>query len=206
MSIPIRSMSAMRCSGECALRPRALAVRPVDRLAAAGWRRFPDTSARPPRCPRPSPRPCRCVTWQWMSIVNHLPRACAGPRKTAGDPRAFGQAGEQHLGTPAHVGICEPGITSTARLSLHAGWSMRAAGNCHGNLCASGASQVCQHLCDHPVGNIAKEILNADVSKFTLMHADGDTRLKTRRIRYGPCPVNHTDPSACFACIYFHLR
>jgi hypothetical protein len=53
---------------------------------------------------------------------------------------------------------------------------------------------------------LQKKILNADVSRFTLMHADGDTRLKTRRIRYGPCPVNHTDPSACFACIYFHLR
>jgi hypothetical protein len=40
------------------------------------------------------------------------------------------------------------------------------------------------------------KILNADVSRFTRMHADGDTHLMIRLIAYGPCPVNHTDPSA----------
>ena len=34
--------------------------------------------------------------WQWMSIVNHLPRACAGPGKRPGICAPWRQACEQH--------------------------------------------------------------------------------------------------------------
>jgi hypothetical protein len=67
------------------------------------------------------------------------------------------------------------------------------------------AEEIFAHLVHPRFANISvtttpavsqRKILNADVSRFTRMHADGDTHLMIRLIAYGPCPVNHTDPSA----------
>src|SRR5712691_6770660 len=83
MSIPIWSMSAMRCSAEL---PWARVRTPFWRLTA--WlsslacvsRYQRETSA----WPSTSAAALSLRTWQWMSAVNHLPRACAGPGKRPG--------------------------------------------------------------------------------------------------------------------------
>ncbi len=205
MSIPIRSMSAMRCSADVPCDPRPHTVLPVDLLAARVRLRF----QKPARDRLVALDHRRGLDAGHVAMDIHgepFAAGMRGSRKASRDSRAFRQTGEQHLGAPVHVGICSPGITSTARLSLHAAWSMFAAGNCRGNLCGSGASQVCQHLRNPLSATSQRKILNADVSRFTLMHADGDSRRKTKLMASGPCPVNHTDPTACFACICFHLR
>ena len=162
MSIPIRSMSAMRCSADV---PCVRVRTPFWRLIS--WLRAFACVSRNQRetasLPSTIAAALRLVTWQWMSRVNHLPRACAGPGKRPGIGVTFRQTAEQHLGTPAHVGICGRGITSAARLSFHIAWSMFA-----GPLNTS-TTTICAAS--------RRKIPNAD---------DGDARLKIGPMMDGP--------------------
>src|SRR5580692_8050272 len=83
MSIPIRSMSASRFSTEVNwIRLRSACSRLTCRVrwlaySSRGWRvaaAWPATIS----------TAFGVSTWQWMSTVNHFPRACAGPGKRPG--------------------------------------------------------------------------------------------------------------------------
>src|SRR6201987_6048364 len=83
MSIPIRSMSASRFSTEVNwIRLRSACSRLTCRVrwlaySSRGWRvaaAWPATIS----------AAFGVSTWQWMSTVNHLPRACTGPGKRPG--------------------------------------------------------------------------------------------------------------------------
>src|SRR5438874_4514765 len=83
MSIPIWSMSAMRCSAETLCRSvRTAFCRLISRLCGLAW------VSRYQRATLSLPSTISVALvlrmWQWMSSVNHLPRACAGPGKCPG--------------------------------------------------------------------------------------------------------------------------
>src|SRR5258706_11382162 len=84
MSIPIRSMSSSRFSIEVNwIRVRRPCSRLTSRVRSlANWWRGCQSIVRPAPAIISS---AFCVSrWQWMSIVNHLPRACSGPGKRPG--------------------------------------------------------------------------------------------------------------------------
>src|SRR5216683_1981306 len=83
MSIPIWSMSAMRCWAEL---PWARVRSPFCRLIARLWSLAAVSRYQRETSSWPSTREAALSlrTWQWMSTVYHLPRACAGPGKRPG--------------------------------------------------------------------------------------------------------------------------
>ena len=94
-----------------ALRPRPHAVLPVDLLAARVRLRFQEP-ARDRLVALDHRRGLEAVTWQWMSRVNHLPRACAGPGKRPGMRAPSGRQVNSMGGLPT-------GLRETYRVADH---------------------------------------------------------------------------------------
>src|SRR3954471_15831531 len=103
MSIPIWSISAMRCSADTLCRlVRTAFCRLISRLCGLAWvsRYQRDTAS------LPSTISVALVlrTWQWMSSVNHLPRTRAGPGKCPGiDVPDFSKPGGRQVNSIAFL-------------------------------------------------------------------------------------------------------